>query len=161
MLSQLSAMVVNVLDSPQAIAVKSPQVIAASLFLHTDKFMRVWFQFWIDVNLPMPSKLAPQDHLSLTGVLTDVATPLHTAAEALRPVIAAQSKAEKETKGWDCLPPTAQRVILEESANTRTSILTSLPPTIHGFLNSQNVTALQADCSLTYAGNKKFLSTSF
>ena len=88
---------------------------------------------------------APQDHLGLTGVLTDVATRLHT-AEAIRPVIAAQSKAEKETKGWDRLPPTAQRIILAASATTGTYIPTSPPPTIHRFLNARNVTDLQADC---------------
>ena len=38
---------------------------------------------------------------------------------------------EKETKGCDRLPPTAQRVILAESATAGTSIPTSPPPTIH------------------------------
>ena len=68
---------------------------------------------------------------------------------------------EKETKWWDRLPPIAQRIILVASATTGTSILTFLPPTIHRFLNARNATALQADCSLTYAGNKIDLPTSF
>ena len=89
-----------------------------------------------------------------------VATRLHT-AEALRPVVAAQRETDKETKGWDCLPTTAQRVILAASATTGTSILKSPPPTIHRFLNTRNATALQADCSLTYAGNNLYLPTSF
>ena len=53
---------------------------------------RIWFQRWTDVNLPTPPKPAPQDHLGLTGVLTNVATQLHT-TEALRPVVAAQREA--------------------------------------------------------------------
>ena len=55
----------------------------------------------------------------------------------------------------------AKRVILLASATTGTSILTSPPPTIHCFLNARNVTALQADCSLTYTGNNIYVSTSF
>ena len=98
--------------------------------------------------------------MGLTGVLTNVATQLHT-AEALRPVVVAQRKAEKETKGWDRLPPTAQRIILAASTTTGTSILTFLPPTIHRFLNARNSTALQANCSLIYAGNNIYLPTSF
>ena len=89
-----------------------------------------------------------------------MATWLHT-AEALCPVVAAQREAEKETKGWDRLPPTAQRVILAASANTRTSIPTLPPPTIHHFLNARNATALQADCSLTLAGNNIYIPAFF
>ena len=100
------------------------------------------------MNLPKPPTPAPQDHLGLPDVLTDVANWLHT-AEALRPVVAAQRKMDKETKGWDRLPSTVQRVILAASATTGTYILTSLPPTIHRFLNARNATALQADCLLT------------
>ena len=98
--------------------------------------------------------------MGLKVVLTDVATRLQN-AEALRPVVAAQREAEKETKGWDRLPPTAQRVILEASATNGTYIPTSLPPTIHRFLNARNATALQANCPLTYAGKIIYLPTSF
>ena len=86
--------------------------------------------------------------MGLMGVLTDVTTRLHT-VEALRPVFSAQREAEKETKGWDRLPPTAQRVILAASATKRTSIPTSRTPTIYRFLNARNATALQANFSLT------------
>ena len=85
---------------------------------------------------------------------------MHT-TEATRPVAATQREAEKETKRWDQLPPTAKRVILEASATTGTSIPTSAPPTIYRFLNERNVTALQTDFSLTYAGNNIHLPTSF
>ena len=108
-------------------------------------------------KLPTP---APQYHLGLTDVLTDVATRMHT-EEALRPVVTAQSEMDKETKGWDRLPPTDQRVILAASATTGTSIWTSPPPTIHLFLNPRNATSLQADCSLAYAGKNIYLPTSF
>ena len=94
------------------------------------------------------------------GLLTNVTTRFYT-AEALRLVVASQCEEEKETKGWDYLPPTAQRVILAERATTGTSILTSPPPTIHCFLNTRKATALQADCYLTYAGNKIYLPNSF
>ena len=124
-----------------------------------DKRTHVWFQHCKDINLPTPPKLPPQDHLGLTGVLTDVVTRLHT-AEALRPVVAAQSEAKTETKGWDHLPPTAQRIILAASATTETSIPTTPPPTIQRFLNARNATALQADCSLTYSGNNMYIPTS-
>ena len=98
--------------------------------------------------------------MGLIGVLTNVVTKLHT-AEVLLPIVAVQRVAEKETKGWDRLPPTAQHVIMAASATTGTSILTSPPPTIHCFFNARNATALQADCFLTYAGNNIYLSTSF
>ena len=150
----------NVLAFIQAVAVKSPRVIAAPLSLRADKRARIWFRCWTYINLPTPPKPDPQDHIGITGVLTDVATWLHT-AKALRPVISDQREAEKETKGWDRLPPTEQRVILTASATTGTSILTSTPPTIHRFLNARNVTALQANCSLTYAGNNIYLPTYF
>ena len=74
--------------------------------------------------------------------------------------IRAQREAERETKGWDRPPPTAQRVILTASATTGISTLTSSPPTIHRFLNTRNATVLQADCSLTYAGKNIYLPTS-
>ena len=112
------------------------------------------------MHLPKPPTRAPQDHMGLTDVLADVATRLHT-AEALCPVVAAQRNMDKETKGWDRLPFTAQRVILAASATSGTSIPTSPPPNIHRFLNMRNATALQANCSLTYAGNNLYLPTSF
>ena len=90
--------------------------------------------------------------MGLTDVLTNVATWLHT-AEALRPVVVSLRDAKKDTKGWDRPPPMAHRVILAASATTGTSISTSPPPTIHRFPNARNATSLQADCSLTYAGN--------
>ena len=62
--------------------------ITAPLSLRADKRARVWFQRWTDVNLPTPPNPAPQDHLGLTGVLTNVATRLHT-EKALRLVVAA------------------------------------------------------------------------
>ena len=98
--------------------------------------------------------------MGLTGILADVATRLHT-AEALRPVVTAQPKAEKETKGWDRLPPMAQRIILAASTTTGTSIPTVSPSIIHRFLNMRNVKALQANCYLTYAGNNIYLPTYF
>ena len=85
--------------------------------------------------------LAPQDHLGLTGILTNVANLLYT-DEALLLVVVHQRKAEKDTKGWDHLPLTAQCVILEASNTTRISIPTSPPPTIHHFLNARNATDL-------------------
>ena len=98
--------------------------------------------------------------MGLTGILTNVVTRLHT-AEVLRPVVTTQREVEKDTNGWDRLPPTAQHVIQATSATTRTSIPTSPPPTIHRFLKARNATALQADFSLTYAGNNIDLPTYF
>ena len=85
---------------------------------------------------------------------------MHT-AEALYPVVAAQREAEKETKGWDRLPPTAQSVILAANSTNRTSIPNSPPPTIRRSLNARNATSLQADFLLTYAGNNIYLPTFF
>ena len=150
----------DVLDFLQDIAVKSPRVIAAPLSLCAYKRARVWFRRWTDVKLPTPPNTTPQYHMGLMFVLTEVVNRLHT-AKALCPVVAAQREVEKETKGWDCLPPMAQRVILAASATTGISIPTSPTPTIHCFLNSRNTTALQANCSLTYAGNNIYLPTSF
>ena len=84
----------DVLAFLQAVSVKSPQVLVAPLSIRVYKRARVWFQRWTDVNLPKPPTPAPQDHLGLTGVLTDMATWLHT-AKALRPVVATQREAEK------------------------------------------------------------------
>ena len=82
----------------QAVAVKSQRFISSPLYLGTDKRAHVWFRRWTDNNLPTTPNPAPQYHMGLTGVLTDVATRLHT-AEALCPIVAAQSEAEKDTKG--------------------------------------------------------------
>ena len=150
----------DVLAFLQDVAVKYSHVIAATLSLRADKRARIWFRRWTDAKLPTPPKPAPQDHMGLTGVLTDVATRFHT-AEVLRPVVAAQREAEKDTKGWDCLPPTSKRVILVTSASNGTSIPNSPPPTIHYFLKVRDETALQANCSLIYAGNNIYLPTSF
>ena len=68
----------DVLALLQAVAVKSPRVLAVPLSLRADKRARVWFQQWTDANLPKPPTLAPQDHLGLTGVLTDVTTRFRT-----------------------------------------------------------------------------------
>ena len=95
----------DILAFLQAVSVNSHRFLAAPLSLRADKRARVWFQRWTDVNLPKPPTPASQDHMGLTGILTDVATRLHT-AKAIRPVVAAQREAEKETKGWDRLPPT-------------------------------------------------------
>ena len=111
------------MDFLQAVVFKSPQVTAVTLSLCTDKRARVWFRCWTDTNLPTAPWTAIQDHMGLTAVLIDVVTRIQT-MEALHPVVGAQHKAEKETKGWDRLPPKAQRVILAASATKRTSILT-------------------------------------
>ena len=84
----------DVLAFLQAVSVNPPQVIAAPLSLRADKKARVWFQIWTDVHLPKPPTPAPQDHLGITDVLTDVATRLHT-AEALCPVVATQHNTDK------------------------------------------------------------------
>ena len=103
-----------------------------------------------------PNKGAPQYHSRLTGVLSEVETRLQN-AEALHPDIPAQSKADKETLGWDRLPPTAQRVILALSMDDGITI-TSVPPTsIHSSLNMRNVMEIQANCTLTYSGNNIFI----
>ena len=109
----------DVLAFLQAVSAKPPQALASPLSLCADKRTSVWIQQWTDVNLPKPPIPDLQDHLGLTGVLTDVATQLHT-AEALRPVVSSQSEAEKDTKGWDRLPPEALRVILAASTTTGT-----------------------------------------
>ena len=134
----------DVLAFLQDVAFKSPRVTTLPVSLSADKRARVWFRRWIDINLPTPPKPYTKYHMGLTGVLNDVATRLHT-AESLRPVVNAHREAEKETKGWDRLPPTGQRIIPVASNNNRTSIPTSPPPTIHHFLNARNATALQAD----------------
>ena len=134
----------NVLAFLQAVAIKSPQVTAAPLSIHAEKRARVCLCCWIDTNLTTLPNLYPQDHMDLTGVFTNVSTRLQI-AEALHPVAAAHRKAEKQTKGWDRLAPTAQCVILAASATNVTSILTSPPPTLHRFIKVRNATALQAD----------------
>ena len=94
------------------------------------------------------------------GFLANIVTRLHT-AEAFCPVVSAQREAEKEIKWWDRLSSTAKCVILAASATNETSILTLPPPTIHHFLNTRNVTALQADFYLIYSGKKHYFPTSF
>ena len=72
-----------------------------------------------------------------------------------------QREMDKETKGWDRLTPTSQRIILATSPTSRTSIPTSPPPIFHRFINTRNATDIQADFRLTYAGNNIYLLTSF
>ena len=80
-------------------------------------------------------------------------------AKALRPVVAVKRKEDKETKGWDRLPLMAKQVNLAASVSNGTYIPISPPPTIHRLLNARNATDLQADCDLTYAGQKIYLPT--
>ena len=49
----------DVLAFLQTVGVKYPQVLAAPLSLRAEKRARVWFQLWIDVNLPKPPTPAP------------------------------------------------------------------------------------------------------
>ena len=78
----------DVLAFLQAVAVKYPRVLAAPLSLGAEKRAHVWFQRWTDVNLPKMPTLAPQDHLGLTEILTDVATRLHTSKALLHTCLA-------------------------------------------------------------------------
>ena len=78
----------DVLAFLQAVAVKSPRVIASPLSLRADKHAHVWFRCWTDVNLPAPPKTYPQNHMDLTSLLTNV-VDRNRAAEALRPIVAA------------------------------------------------------------------------
>ena len=90
--------------------------------------------------------------------LSEVATHLQN-AEALHPAVAAQCKADRETRSWVRLPSTAQQLILTSSVADGLTIPLAPPPSIHRFLNAQNVTALQDGCALTYSGNNIFLPT--
>ena len=82
-------------------------------------------------------------------------------AEDLRPCVAVQSEADIETRGWDCLPPTAQRIILEASATNGLTILSEMPLSIHRLLKARNATDIQADCTITFTGHNIYLPTSF
>ena len=94
------------------------------------------------------------------GFLSEVATRLQV-AEYLRPAVAVHHKADRETRDWDCLSPTSQRVILAASVADRITIPLVPPLSIHCFLNTRNATELQADCTLTYSGNNLLLPTDF
>ena len=49
----------NILAFLQAVAVKSPWVIATPLSLRTNKQARVWFFWWYNINLPASPKTSP------------------------------------------------------------------------------------------------------
>ena len=116
----------DVLDFLQAVIVKSPWITAVPLLLCTDKCARVWFRRWAGNKLP-PTTNAPKYHRGITGVLNDVVTSLQH-AKYICPVIVEQRKSDKETKGWDCLPPTEQ---LRQDDNT------NLAATCHPPINQQ------------------------
>ena len=61
--------------------------------------------------------------MGITLVLSDITTMLKN-TEALHPVVSEHREAEKETKGWDRIPPTAQQVVLEERVANGTLIPT-------------------------------------
>ena len=106
----------------------------------------------------MRNKTLPQDHSRLTGVLSEITTHFQN-AESLRPVVTAQHEADRGTRRWDRLPPTAQQVIL--AAPDGLTITSAPPLSVHRFLNARNKTALQANCALTYSGNNIVLSSVF
>ena len=145
----------DVLDFLQAVAVKSLRVTAAPLSLCAGKRARTWFFQWDETNLPTPPKIVPQYHMGLTGVLAEFATRLQN-AEALCPVFDTQCKEGMGLSTTNSLVshPGGKRL-------HRTSIPTSLPPTLHRFIIARNATALQANCALAYAGNNLYLPTSF
>ena len=147
----------------RGISLKAPQVQTAPISLRAYKREKIWFGQLVDSNLKHqapPNKAAPQDHSGLTGVLSEVATRLQN-EKSPHPVVPEQREADRETRGWDRLPPTSQRLILAASAANGLTILLAPPPSIHRFLNARNTTALQADCTLTYLGNNIFLLTTF
>ena len=140
----------NVLAFLQAVAIKAQQVLEAPLSMQADKCTRNWFHKWEDRHVtqhPTHHKSALQDQYGLTRFLGEVATRLQN-AEALRPVIADQHEADRETRGWNRPPLTAQRVILAAISVNRLTILLETPPSLHIFLNAGNVTSLQANCTL-------------
>ena len=94
------------------------------------------------------------------GVLSEVSMRLQN-TEDLFPVIAVHREVDRETRGWDRLPPTAHHVILAESADDGLTIPLEPTPSIHRFLNALTVMALQANCAITYLGNNIFLPTAF
>ena len=77
--------------------------------------------------------------------------------EAFFPCVAVQSEADRETRGWDRLTLTAQFIIPAASTTNGLTIMSSLPLSIHRFLNARNVTALQADYKITYMGHNIYL----
>ena len=105
-------------------------------------------------------KNAPQDHSGPTGVFSEVATCLQN-LESLESIVAVQCDKDRETRGRYRLPPTAQHVILTESAVDGLTILSAPPPSLHHFLNACNKNSPQANCALTYSGKNIFLHTVF
>ena len=133
---------------------KSPRVTAAPLLLRLDKRAQTWLHRWLAKDIaPLSIAIiaAPWYHLRFTVILSIVAVRIQI-AEALRPIVVAQHEADKETRGWEHVLPTAQCVILVASTAGVLAIPSAPPPLIHIFLNMRNSMALQADCSLTYSG---------
>ena len=140
----------------QVVELKAPQVQAALISLRADKHAAGSFRQWADRNLEHqapPNKAAPQDQSGLTGVLSEVATRLQN-IEALRPIVAEQRKADRETCSWYHLLPKSQRIIFASSTADRVTILSAPPPSIHRFLNN-----VQAHCGLTYSVKNIFFPT--
>ena len=81
----------NVLVFFQEVALKAPQEMAAPLLLRADKRSQNWFRKWAALHIrphPSPHKNAPQDHSSLTGVLSEVAMYLQNEESLHHDVVA-------------------------------------------------------------------------
>ena len=66
--------------------------------LHVDKHVRDWYRHWLVHHTPPPFTAMSQDHLGITGVVSDFTTRLQN-AESLLPVAVAHHKADRETRG--------------------------------------------------------------
>ena len=153
----------DVLTFLQAVVVKALRVADASPSLRAVKRVSECFRRWSShhlVPLTNPSTAAQQEQLGLMVVLSNAITRLQN-AEALLQDVAAQRKANREMKGWDCLPTTAKRTILEDSASDGLNNPSAPPQSLHRFLNARNATDLQADFDLTYVGPNLYLPEYF
>ena len=90
----------DVLSFLPDVAVKAPILVVVPLLLLMDKHAQEWLWHWSTHHIsPLSTSVTatPQDHSGLTGVLSNVAMRLQN-ADALRPIVAAQHKADKEMR---------------------------------------------------------------
>ena len=148
----------NVLSFFQAMAVKLPQVTAAPLSIHAGK--RAYLVMSLDRH---KSHYAAQDgpprsHRSHRNL--DRRGNQATNRGSNPPCRCIPERGRKGDQGMRPSPTDVLARCPVGKLHQQISIPTSPLPNLHRFLNARNLTDLQADCALTYAGNNLYLPTS-
>ena len=142
----------------QAVAVNLPQVTTAPLYIRAGK--RAHLVMSLDRHeSPYASQDGPTRSHRSHGHLERRGNQA-TNRGSNPPCHCSPARGRKGDQGMRPFPNDGLAICPVGKIHQQISIPISPLPTLHRFLNTRNLTDLQADCALTYAGNNLYLPTS-